>query len=562
MRAAVYCGTRNVYQDMIPSMKSLLIHSNVDKIYFLIEDDKFPYELPPEVECINISNQKWFSTENCPQINNRCSYMVLLRVVFCQIFPHLDRILTIDNDTIVCENISELWDLDLNDYYIAGCLEPAKSTETSTYINMGVAMLNLNKWREDKLDEKLIHNLQTYYYEEAEQTAINEVCQGHTLILDPMYNRNNYTFTMINKQQNVGKEKILHYAAVRDWRKLPLIQKYRDIEIVRNQKDSFGLDIIIPHYNNTDGLRKTLESIDDQLVTVTVVDDCSTNAPGYEALKKDFPNVNFIQMECNAGPGAARQYAIEHTTNPYITFIDAGDYVSSKEVLAKIINNLEQYSQTYVFCYTWFNEEDGNFFVNDATLLQGKIFNRNFIELYHLRFNTSPECSYSNEDRGFMAPCKMILEYISSYDKLWRFYPIDTVFLIKTLDDNSITHANKGEFYYYKHIKGFVYNAEHIIQICKENNLHWSYAMRHITWSLIYLYECYLRCASERPDTIKDNMINLRYFYKNIYKQFEKVNQKTLQLSYYHAVKNLKKWTCPSEPTLNINRFVRKISND
>ena len=81
---------------------------------------------------------------------------------------------------------------------------------------------------------------------------------------------------------------------MRDWRKLPLIQKYRDIEIVRNQKDSFGLDIIIPHYNNTDGLRKTLESIDDQLVTVTVVDDCSTNAPGYEALKKDFPNVNFI----------------------------------------------------------------------------------------------------------------------------------------------------------------------------------------------------------------------------------------------------------------------------
>jgi len=42
---------------MIPSMKSLLIHSNVDKIYFLIEDDTFPYELPPEVECINVSEQ-------------------------------------------------------------------------------------------------------------------------------------------------------------------------------------------------------------------------------------------------------------------------------------------------------------------------------------------------------------------------------------------------------------------------------------------------------------------------------------------------------------------------
>jgi hypothetical protein len=31
------------------------MHSNVEKIYFLIEDDKFPYELPPEIECMNIS---------------------------------------------------------------------------------------------------------------------------------------------------------------------------------------------------------------------------------------------------------------------------------------------------------------------------------------------------------------------------------------------------------------------------------------------------------------------------------------------------------------------------
>ena len=48
---------------MIPSMKSLLKYSNVDKIYFLIEDNQFPYELPSEVECINVSNQKWFAPD-------------------------------------------------------------------------------------------------------------------------------------------------------------------------------------------------------------------------------------------------------------------------------------------------------------------------------------------------------------------------------------------------------------------------------------------------------------------------------------------------------------------
>ena len=56
MRAAVYGGTRNVYERMLPAMKSLLMNSNVEKIYFLIEDDIFPYELPKEAECINVSN--------------------------------------------------------------------------------------------------------------------------------------------------------------------------------------------------------------------------------------------------------------------------------------------------------------------------------------------------------------------------------------------------------------------------------------------------------------------------------------------------------------------------
>lgn len=52
MKAAVYCGTRNLYRQMITAAKSLLIHSDVDKIYFLIEDDDFPYSLPPEIECL------------------------------------------------------------------------------------------------------------------------------------------------------------------------------------------------------------------------------------------------------------------------------------------------------------------------------------------------------------------------------------------------------------------------------------------------------------------------------------------------------------------------------
>ena len=55
MRTAVYTGTRNLYYYMVAAAKSLLAHSNVEKIYFLIEDDTFPYELPPKTSTINVS---------------------------------------------------------------------------------------------------------------------------------------------------------------------------------------------------------------------------------------------------------------------------------------------------------------------------------------------------------------------------------------------------------------------------------------------------------------------------------------------------------------------------
>ena len=63
MKAAVYAGTRNIYNRMLAPAKSLLIHSDVDKIYFLIEDDTFPYDLPKEIECINVSEQPWFKND-------------------------------------------------------------------------------------------------------------------------------------------------------------------------------------------------------------------------------------------------------------------------------------------------------------------------------------------------------------------------------------------------------------------------------------------------------------------------------------------------------------------
>ena len=243
-------------------------------------------------------------------------------------------------------------------------------------------------------------------------------------------------------------------------------------------------------------------------------------------------------------------------------FIDAGDYVTSKNMLQTVLEDIVKYTVADVLCYTWFNEEDNNCFANDATLLQGKVFSREFIELYHLCFSGQSNCSYSNEDRGFMAPCKLALEYIMSYSKLPHFLPIDKVLLIKTFDAESITHASNGDFYYYKHISGFVHNAEHTIAVCRQNDIPWVYTMRYITWCLVYLYECYLRCVKECPDRAPDNLNELKYFYKHVYRRFEKVNGTQLQTIYLQAVHTLSRYISPIEQRININRFLRKIAYD
>ena len=219
MKAAVYAGTKNLYSDMVTAAKSLAKHSSVDIIYFLIEDDKFPYYIPSFVKTINVSKQKYFPSKG-PNVYKKWTYMTLMRCTLTKYFPKLDKILWLDIDTIVQDNIDDLWNLDMNDYYAAGCLEPEKSTE-NPYINAGVMMINLKKLREDNMDDALIKALNTKTYQFADQDCINELCRNKILIIPSTYNANDYTEPCENS-------KIRHFAAEQNWRKNPILYQYRN----------------------------------------------------------------------------------------------------------------------------------------------------------------------------------------------------------------------------------------------------------------------------------------------------------------------------------------------
>ena len=239
MRAAVYCGTRNLYPDMVTAAKSLIYNSNVEKVYFLIEDDEFPEPLPSMVETINVSNQPYVRTDG-PNYSSRWTYMVLLKLAMHRMFPNLDKILCLDVDTIVTSDVSALWDTPLRPYYLAGVKEPAKTTADRVYVNAGVMMLNLRKLRESFKGDEMISAANRKRYALCEQDCIAERCQGGILELPAEYNACEF-------MEFSGQPKIVHYAAVKNWQKNTKakwhrqLTKYRKMsweEALREDSDS------------------------------------------------------------------------------------------------------------------------------------------------------------------------------------------------------------------------------------------------------------------------------------------------------------------------------------
>lgn len=237
MRVAAYCGTRNLYKNMIPALKSLLVNSNVDKIYLLIEDDIFPYSLPPEVEIINVSKQGFFKADG-PNMNSKFTYMAMMRAALPFIFPQYDKILSLDIDTIVVQDISELWDIDLGNNYFAACVEPErckggkwhKQTDPSLYYNIGVAVYNLKQLRNQKAFE-IIKELNKKEYPNLEQDVMGLFCENRTITISSDYNCTKYC-----EKQWCGRSfnpKIIHYAGISNWiqKNFPEVKEFEEMRI-------------------------------------------------------------------------------------------------------------------------------------------------------------------------------------------------------------------------------------------------------------------------------------------------------------------------------------------
>ena len=77
----------------------------------------------------------------------------------------LDKVLYLDADIVVLGSLAELWETDLDDNFVAAALDPKMRLshrraiglpDDYGYFSSGIMLINLKKWREDSVLEKLL----------------------------------------------------------------------------------------------------------------------------------------------------------------------------------------------------------------------------------------------------------------------------------------------------------------------------------------------------------------------------------------------------------------------
>ena len=338
------------------------------------------------------------------------------------------------------------------------------------------------------------------------------------------------------------------------------------------------IDVIIPAYNVEDNiLSRCLASIACQDILsdleVTIVDDASTKQ-NYEEVIKNFSSmlkINLLRYETNGGPGVARQYGLDHTTNGYVTFIDADDTFNGAFALKALRNGIEINNGLYQMCVGVFDEvhEEGipagqgpilMEHVQDMVWMFGKLYRRAYIDKYNIRFH---ETSRANEDNGFNTICRLC----SNEQEQINFIAAHVYYWHENL--NSITRQNDCQYSYggseRDSFYGYVENMIYAIKESKKRNPYNGYITLWAVSCMLHIYEYYIECVGRAPEHAPNNFKQCKRYYDEVYKDLEdNISDEMLAQHYNDVMRNAYMGDKLQGiiPCMNIYEFLNKLKEE
>ena len=106
---------------------------------------------------------------------------------------NVHKTIYLDSDTLVYSDLSEMYNLDMNGLYFRGILDEKvsrkefNSIKADHFINSGVLLMNIDKYREDDIFKKTIEYSKSHIMKQNDQELINAVAYFGIDILPPKY---------------------------------------------------------------------------------------------------------------------------------------------------------------------------------------------------------------------------------------------------------------------------------------------------------------------------------------------------------------------------------------
>lgn len=298
----------------------------------------------------------------------------LLKFLLPDLLAPWDKVIYLDGDIVVKDDITPLWNVDLEGCPIAAVIDSGTiywkheyAKKVTSYFNSGVMVMDLQVMREGRYPDALVERKKHLNDSTLmDQNIFNLVFDNKVKLLPIQWNclfvnlvRAKELFEIDDLNQMYGVDYqdleevarhacVIHYSSKdKPWKSQNtplhglwykayldadkngyLFRQYRQVKLPQTQ-DAPDVSIIIPVYNTAPYLSASVGSIANQSlgnIEIICVDDGSTDESGdiLDSLAEGDERIRVFH-KTNGGQSSARNLALSHARGRYVYFFDSDD---------------------------------------------------------------------------------------------------------------------------------------------------------------------------------------------------------------------------------------------
>ncbi len=158
------------------------------------------------VSVVNVDEKmKKIRSNVAKRLRDYYSESIFYRIFIPHLFPRLEKAIYLDCDIVLKDDISKLYFTDIGDNILGAVpdesiapipefcayVDKVVGSPEGVYFNSGVLVINAKKFREDKIEEKLLHLITEYNFQTVapDQDYLNFLCNGKVYYFELGWNK-------------------------------------------------------------------------------------------------------------------------------------------------------------------------------------------------------------------------------------------------------------------------------------------------------------------------------------------------------------------------------------